>query len=127
MAPLRLAAKPFALVFALALALALASGPAALGAELYGRPLRGLTAVPATEVAKNPGRYAGRSVRVEGTLRKGGEGAFSLTQGDGVLRLEAEGFSLPARADGAPAAAEGRVVAEGGSATLVATGVEIRR
>ena len=102
--------------------------PTAGGAELFGRPLRGLTAVPAGEVAKNPERYAGRQVRVEGTLRREGDGAFSLAQGEGVLRLRGDGFSLPASADGAQAAAEGKIASSGGEGpTLVASGVEVRR
>jgi len=109
------------------LALACSLAGAANGEELYGRPLRGLTAVAPGEVAKNPAKYSGRSVRVEGTLRRGKDGGLWVAQGEGVLGLRTDGFTLPAAVDGAPAAAEGRVSPEGDGAILVASGVEVRR
>lgn len=123
MQPPRRSALPFALVLAFAVALLAASLPAP-AAELYGRPLRGLSAVPAAEVAKNPAKWAGRAVRVEGTLRRGAGGAFTM---DGVLPVRPESFSLPASADGRGAAAEGKVVADGDVGALVAAGVEIQK
>lgn len=122
-APLRPVARARAVAFVFGAALLAACLPAP-GAELYGRPLRGLSAVPAAEVAKSPAKWAGRSVRVEGTLRRGAGGAFTM---DGVLPVRPEAFSLPSSADGRVAAAEGKVVAEGDGGALVAAGVEIQK
>jgi hypothetical protein len=122
MPSVRLRAGATSAVF-FAVAAVLASRPA-LGSELYGRPLRGLSAVPAAEVAGNPSKWAGRSVRVEGVLRRGTDGRFSI---DGALAVRPEGFSLPASTDGRPAAAEGKVIADGDAGALVASGVELRK
>ena len=51
------------------------------GAELYGRPLRGLTPVPIAELQRKAADYDGRTVRVKGEVRSE-RGAFRLVEGD---------------------------------------------
>mgnify|MGYP003591982099 CR=1 FL=1 len=112
-------------------ALLLASVPfAARAAELYGRPLRGLTAVPIAELAKKAPEYDGKTVRVRGQLRSEG-GAFHLAEGPASIRvvLRDAGAALPGDASGAAATAEGtfRAKGPGGGPALEASGVELTR
>jgi hypothetical protein len=99
------------------------------GAELYGRPLRGLSAVPLAELAKKAPEYDGKTVRVRGALDVAG-GAFRLTEGAASLRLTMrDGSVLPPDASGSSATAEGtfRAKGDGGEPALEATGVELTR
>ena len=98
-----------------------------LGAELYGKPLRGLTAVAVREAVGNPARFAGLEIRVAGT-NAGPEGRPELKEGDAVLPIRTDGsYALPERLNGALLAAEGSLKEEGGAVVFVATGVEITR
>lgn len=51
-----------------ALALLLAGPVSAAPKDLYGKPLAGLTPTPLAELGKNPGAYAGKTVRTEGAV-----------------------------------------------------------
>ena len=96
-------------------------------AEVYGKPLRGLSAVPVRDVVTNPGKYAGRDVRVTGE-NAGSEGKPALRDGEAVLPLVTDGsFQLPGRLAGTRLAAEGRVKQTGGAVVFVASGVEVSR
>lgn len=113
--------------FRAALILFLVSAPVLLAAELYGKPLRGLSAVPVRDVVANPGRYASRDIRVAGE-NAGSEGKPAIRDGEAVLPLASDGsFRLPERLAGARLAAEGRVKQAGGTIVLVASGVEVAR
>lgn len=96
--------------------------------ELYGRPLRGLSAVPLATVLAAPERYADRSIRVAGTGRRGADG-LEVAEGDAALALDPSGFSLPDSALGLRWTAEGklRVAGKGSRPVLVASGVEVAR
>jgi hypothetical protein len=110
-----------------AAALALwAAGPAG-AADLYGKPLRGLTAVRVAAIVAAPEKYAAKAVRVEG--KNGGPaGKPALRDGDAVLPIVTDGsFSLPDGLEGGALAAEGRARSVEGHAVFVATGVEVRR
>ncbi len=100
------------------------------GAELYGRPLRGLSAVPIAELKQSPAKFDGKTVRVRGTVRSG-EGAFRLVEAGAALRLTMRDAdsALPSNADGAAATAEGTFRANGpdGAPALEATGLELTR
>ena len=102
----------------------------ARAAELYGRPLRGLTAVPIAELQKKAAEYDGKTIRVRGQVRAEG-GAFHLAEGAASIRvaLREPGASLPGDAGGATATAEGtfRAKGPGGGPALEATGVELTR
>ena len=99
----------------------------ARGADLYGKPLRGLTAVPVASVVASPEKYAAKTVRVEGR-NAGPAGRPALKDGDAVLPIVADGsFSLPENLAGGTLAAEGRARVDRGAAVFVATGVEVRR
>ena len=111
---------------ALALFVVVSALPAS-AADLYGKPLRGLSAVPVREVVKEPARFAGKAVRVEG-LNAGETGSPALKDGDAVLPVVSDGsFKLPGNLAGGFLAAEGRTRSEGSGAVFVATGVEVRR
>jgi hypothetical protein len=108
------------------LAVVLASGPAR-AADLYGKPLRGLSPVAVREVVQNPARFAAKATRVEGP-NAGEPGSPALKDGDAVLPIVTNGsFKFPADMAGGILAAEGRARGEGKSAVFVATGVEVRR
>lgn len=100
------------------------------GAELYGRPLRGLTPVPIAELHRKAAEFDGRTVRVRGEVRSE-KGVFHLADGGAVLRvtLRDADSALPSDADGASAAAEGvfRAKGPGGEPGLEATGLELTR
>jgi hypothetical protein len=107
-----------------------AAVPTVRAAELYGRPLRGLTAVPIAELAKRAAEFDGKTIRVRGQVRAE-DGAFRLAEGDAAVRvvLRDRGGALPGDASGATATAEGTFRAKGaaGDPALEATGVEIAR
>lgn len=116
------------LPLAAAVLLAAIALPAA-GAELYGRPLRGLSAVPIAELAKNGAAYEGKTIRVRGTAAVAGS-VFRLAEaGASVAVTMRDGSALPSDASGAAATAEGtfRAKGAGGEPTLEATGVELAR
>jgi hypothetical protein len=104
----------------------LAALPAS-AADLYGKPLRGLSPVSVAAVVRDPGRYAGKPVRVEGA-NAGAAGRPALKEGDAVLPVVSDGsFRLPPDLAGGFLAAEGRARAAESGAVFVATGVEVRR
>ncbi len=110
-----------------ALILVLVAAAPLWAAEVYGKPLRGLSPVSVRDVVANPGRYAGRDVRVAGECA-GLEGKPALRDGEAVLPLVTDGsFQLPGRLAGARLAAEGRVKQTGGTVVFVASGVEVTR
>jgi hypothetical protein len=110
---------------ALALLAATASSPAS-AADLYGKPLRGLSPVPVSAIVKDPARYSAKPVRVEGA-NAGGAGRPALKDGDAVLPVVSDGsFRLPRDLAGGFLAAEGRARAAETGAVFVATGVEVR-
>ncbi len=112
---------PPALLAALLLAAALHA------AEIWGKPLKGLSAVPVREVVAHPERYADRDIRVAGT-NAGAEGKPALKDGDALLPILTDGsFQIPAKLAGAHLAAEGRPRRDGDRVVFVATGVEVRR
>jgi hypothetical protein len=111
---------------ALALVVVLAPAALAAGSELYGKPLRGLSAVSVAAVVERPDDYAGKTIRVSGA-NKGEKGRPALAEKDAVLPLETDGFSLPEDLAGARLTAEGRVTKGDKGAVFVATGVEVRR
>lgn len=101
----------------------------AAGAELYGRPLRGLTPVPIAELHRKAAEFDGKTVRVRGEVLGGGE-AFVLGEGAASLPVTMrDGTALPKDAGGASAAAEGVFRAKGrdGAPSLEATGLELTR
>lgn len=102
----------------------------ARGAELYGKPLRGLTPVPIAELNQKAAGYDGKTIQVRGTVASGG-GAFTLTDGGASLRvtMSIPGAALPSDARGASATAEGvfRAKGAGGGPALEATGLELTR
>jgi putative intracellular protease/amidase len=111
-----------------AVALAGLTLPAA-GAELYGRPLRGLSAVPIAELAKNGAAYEGKTIRVKGSVVAAGK-VFRLAEGPAeIVVTMRDGSALPPDASGAAATAEGtfRAKGAGGGPALDATGVELTR
>jgi hypothetical protein len=115
----------------LAVVLSFATQASAAGpAELYGKPLRGLSPVRIADILASPERYAGKSIRVVGTGANGSAGTVSLAEGSTSLRLETDGtFALPEKLDGTHVTAEGRVRKEASSPTptFVAIGVEVKR
>jgi hypothetical protein len=113
---------------AFALCLAARSADAAPGAELYGKPLRGLTRVPLATLVADPSPYFTKPLRVGGAA-SGAKGTVVLAEDAARLALETDGsFTLPEGLDGARLTAEGRL-RKGEKDTLffVATGVEVRR
>ena len=115
--------RPAKRVAALLFACALASRALGAGSELYGKPLRGLSAVPLVEIAKAPERYRGKTIRVAGTSAAASPSEVTLSEGASSLVVKADGFQFPPRLEGARVTAEGKLQ-EG---ALVATGVEVSR
>ncbi len=110
-----------------AAALAAFAALPARAADLYGKPLRGLTAVPVAAVVAAPEKYSAKAIRVEGK-NAGPAGRPALKDGDAVLPIVTDGsFSLPSDLAGGTLAAEGRARASDGGAVFVATGLEVRR
>lgn len=102
------------------------SASLASAADLYGKPLRGLTAVPVASVVADPGKYAAKTIRVEGK-NSGPAGKPALKDGEAVLPIEPDGFKVPADFEGGSLSAEGRAASREGRAVFVATGLEVRR
>jgi hypothetical protein len=120
--PSRLALVDLAALAALA---AIATFPAR-AADLYGKPLRGLSPVSVAAIVKDPGHYSAKAVRVEG-LNAGAAGRPVLKDGDAVLPVVSDGsFKLPQDLVGGFLAAEGRARTAETGAVFVATGVEVR-
>lgn len=114
-------------IAALAAAFAALLALPARGADLYGKPLRGLTAVRVAAVVADPARYATKPVRVEGA-NAGSAGKPALKDGDAVLPVVPDGsWTLPADLAGGTLAAEGRARAEKDGVVFVATGLEVKR
>ena len=109
----------------LAVLAATATSPAS-AADLYGKPLRGLSPVSVAAIVKDPPRYSSKAVRVEG-LNAGAAGRPALKDGDAVLPVVSDGsFKLPHDLAGGFLAAEGRARAAETGVVFVATGVEVR-
>lgn len=109
-----------------AAALVLAAFPVQ-AADLYGKPLRGLSPVGVRDVVKDPALNAGKAIRVEG-LNSGAAGSPALKDGDAVLPIVSDGsFKFPANLAGGLLAAEGRARSDGSGTVFVATGLEVRR
>lgn len=118
--------NPEALTALVVLVVAIATFPAR-AADLYGKPLRGLSPVAVQEVVQDPARFAAKAVRVEGS-NAGAAGSPALKDGDAVLQIVSDGtFKLPKDLAGGFLAAEGRARALDSGAVFVATGVEVRR
>lgn len=109
----------------LALAALLATTAVAGGVELYGKPLRGLSAVPLAEVSA--GRHQDKAIRVSGTASKPGKEGVTISDGEATLLVQAEGFTLPEDLAGAKLTAEGRARKSEAGAVLAASGIEVRR
>jgi hypothetical protein len=98
----------------------------ASAADLYGKPLRGLSPVSVAAIVKDPARYSAKAVRVEGS-NAGAAGRPALKDGDAVLPVVSDGsFKLPQDLAGGFLSAEGRARAAEAGAVFVATGVEVR-
>jgi hypothetical protein len=109
-----------------ALAAFLLAALPARAADLYGKPLRGLTAVSVAAVFAEPAKYAAKAVRVEGR-NEGAAGRPALKEGDAVLPILTDGtYALPESLAGGTLAAEGKAQTREGRAVFVATGVEVR-
>ncbi len=118
--------RPAPLLAAFALAGLTLSAP---GAELYGRPLRGLTPVSIAELHRQAPQFDGKTVRVKGEVRAEAE-SFALTEGAATLPVTMrDATPLPKDATGATATAEGTFRAKGpaGEPFLEATGLELTR
>jgi hypothetical protein len=110
-----------------AAAFALSAAAPARAADLYGKPLRGLTPVSVAAVVAAPERYAAKAVRVEGK-NDGAAGKPALKEGDAVLPIVSDGsWTLPDGLAGGSLAAEGKAQTREGRAVFVAAGVEVRR
>jgi hypothetical protein len=117
---------PFAAAAALTLYALFFAVSSASAADLYGKPLRGLSPVSVAAVVKDPARFSAKAVRVEG-LNAGAAGRPSLKDGDAVLPVVSDGsFKLPQDLAGGFLAAEGRARAAETGVVFVATGVEVR-
>jgi hypothetical protein len=111
----------------LAATFAFSAAAPARAADLYGKPLRGLTAVSVAAVVAAPEKYATKTVRVEGK-NEGAAGKPTLREGDAVLPIVSDGsWTLPERLAGGTLAAEGKAQTREGRAVFVAAGVEVRR
>lgn len=113
---------------ALAAAVLVAAGAAApaRAADLYGKPLRGLTPVSVAAVVAAPANYAAKAVRVEGK-NEGPAGRPALKEGDAVLPIVSDGaWALPETLAGGTLAAEGKAQTREGRAVFVASGLEVR-
>ncbi len=110
---------------ALLLTAALASSPA----ELYGRPLRGLTPVSLADVAGSPARFLGREIRISGKAKPLPAGTLAVADGEVSVELDTRSFSLPKIAAGVTLTAEGwvRVEEKQRSVRFIAAGVEVTR
>ncbi|HQQ77303.1 MAG TPA: hypothetical protein PLB01_08095 [Thermoanaerobaculia bacterium] len=105
----------------------LALSAPARAADLYGKPLRGLTAVHVAAVVAAPEKYAVKAVRVEGK-NEGTAGRPVLKEGEAVLPIVSDGsWTLPEGLAGGTLAAEGKAQVREGRAVFVAAGVEVRR
>lgn len=99
------------------------------GAELYGRPLRGLTPVSVAELHRKAAQFDGKTVCVKGEVVAEAE-TFALTEGAATLPVRMrDAAPLPKDATGATATAEGTFRAKGpaGEPFLEATGLELTR
>jgi hypothetical protein len=104
---------------------AVAAAPAR-AADLYGKPLRGLSPVSVAAVVAAPANYAAKAVRVEGK-NEGPAGKPALKEGDSVLPIVSDGaWTLPETLVGGTLAAEGKAQTRDGRAVFVATGLEVR-
>ena len=113
-------------IAALAILVAFVATPAS-AADLYGKPLRGLSPAAVAAIVKDPARYSAKAVRVEGA-NAGAAGRPALKEGDAMLPVVSDGsFTFPADLAGGFLAAEGRARAADSGAVFVATGVEVRR
>jgi len=108
-------------------ALAAAATTVASVADLYGKPLRGLSPVSVAAIVQDPARFSAKAVRVEG-VNAGAAGRPALREKDAVLPVVSDGsFVLPGNLAGGFLAAEGRARTAETGAVFVATGVEVRR
>ena len=119
--------KPRSVLAALLLAgLAFSAG----AAELYGRPLRGLSPVAIAELREKAAAFDGKTIRVRGDVLSE-DGVFFLSEREARLKVTMRdaGIPLPGDASGARATAEGvfRAKGPGGEPALEATGVELTR
>ena len=107
----------------------LASVSLAGSAEIYGRPLRGLTVVRVSEILRDPKALGARAVRISGRCERNPAGALAVRDAESAIALEAVGFSIPETAVGARIAAEGRVGPEEKKVAVrfLADGVEVAR
>ena len=119
-------ARALATCAALTILAVLAASPAR-AADLYGKPLRGLSPVAVRDVVKDPARFAAKAARVEGA-NAGAAGNPALRDSEAVLPIVSDGtYAIPKDLAGGFLAAEGRARAEGKGAVFVATGIEVRR
>ncbi len=110
-----------------AAAIATLSAAPVRAADLYGKPLRGLTAVSGAAVVAAPEKYAAKAVRVEGK-NEGPAGRPALREGDAILPIVTDGsYDLPDGFAGGTLAAEGKAETRKGGAVFVASGLEVRR
>ena len=117
----------FAAAAALTLYAVAFESSSASAADLYGKPLRGLSPVSVAAIVKDPARYSAKAIRVEG-VNAGAAGRPALKDGDAVLPVVSDGsFKLPQDLAGGFLAAEGRARAAETGAVFVATGVEVQR
>jgi hypothetical protein len=109
---------------------ALLAFPALAGpAEIYGRPLRGLTLVRVAEILRDPKALGARAFRIGGRCERTPAGALAVRDAEAVIALEVVGFALPENVVGVRIAAEGRIGAEDEKDTVrfLADGVEVAR
>jgi hypothetical protein len=106
----------------------LARSDSQAGADLYGKPLRGLSPVALKTLLQNPDPFRDRTIRVTGK-GSGGGGLVTISEEAASLAVKTDGsFALPEKVDGASVTAEGRLRTEKGSGLVfVATGVEVRK
>lgn len=112
----------------LALAL-LAYGRPAAGAageaELFGKPLRGLTPLPVGELREHAGQVVATRGRVESVS---GPREMVVADGKAAVRVVfRSGVTLPSGLAGGRATVEGTVAVKDGSVTLEASGAEVAR
>jgi len=110
----------------LSLLVALAAAGTLLAAELYGKPLKGLSAVSVASAVSDPAAYSGKKIGVAG-VNAGEKGKPALKEGKAVLPIVPDGFELPGDLGKARLAAEGHLEDAPGGVVFVATGVEVRR
>jgi hypothetical protein len=108
------------------LALLTASVLLAGAAEVYGRPLRGLSTVTLAEITAHPERYRSRALRIAGEVREAGASRMVLSEAGVSVSVESDGtFTLPSASQGARVTAEGKL--RSNELVFVATGLEVRR